>query len=243
MAHQDPSLRDRARALVAGTVAVLVKDFTIELTTGEITTTAGFFAVLVAVLASLSFTTGPETTTRVGPGALWLSIAFSSVLALGRTWQREREESALVGLLVSPTPRPAIFLGKTAGVLVFVLAIEAVLVPLIALLFHVDLLRLLAPLAVVLFFGTLGVAATGSLFGAITVRTRARELLLASVLFPLLSPALLSSISATREIFYASESGGMVDMSEVYDWLVLIGVFDAVALVGGITMFGALLED
>src|SRR5579863_2603635 len=131
MAHQEPSLRDRARALVAGTVAVLVKDFTIELTTGEITTTAGFFAVLVAVLASLSFTTGPETTTRVGPGALWLSIAFSSVLALGRTWQREREESALVGLLVSPTPRPAIFLGKTAGVLVFVLAIEVVLVPLI----------------------------------------------------------------------------------------------------------------
>jgi heme exporter protein B len=243
MPDHEPSLRDRARALVAGTVAVLVKDFTIELTTREITTTAGFFAVLVAVLASISFTTGPETTTRVGPGALWLSIAFSSVLALGRTWQREREESALVGLLVSPTPRPAIFLGKTAGVLVFVLAIEAVLVPLIGLLFHVELLRLLAPLAVVLLFGTLGVAATGSLFGAITVRTRARELLLASVLFPLLSPALLSSISATREIFYASESGQMVDMSEVYDWLVLIGVFDAVALLGGITMFGALLED
>src|SRR5579863_9477902 len=124
MAHQEPSLRDRARALVAGTVAVLVKDFTIELTTGEITTTAGFFAVLVAVLASLSFTTGPETTTRVGPGALWLSIAFSSVLALGRTWQREREESALVGLLVSPVARASIFAGKAIGVFAFVTVVE-----------------------------------------------------------------------------------------------------------------------
>ncbi|HTS02350.1 MAG TPA: heme exporter protein CcmB [Thermoanaerobaculia bacterium] len=222
---------------------MLVKDFTIELTTREITTTAGFFAVLVAVLASVSFTTGPETTTRVGPGALWLAIAFSSVLALGRTWQREREESALVGLLVSPVPRPAIFLGKTAGVLVFVLGIEVILVPLVGLFFHVELPHVLGPLAVVLLFGTVGVAATGTLFGAITVRTRARELLLASVLFPLLSPALLSSISATREIFYASESGQMVDMSEVYDWLVLLGVFDVVALAGGLAMFGSLLED
>lgn len=229
--------------MVRATWAVLAKDLRIELATREIVTTAGFFAALVAVMASMAFTTGPETTTRVAPGALWLAVAFSSILALGRTWQREREDSALLGLLVSPAPRAAIWAGKALGVFVFVLAVEAVVVPLVALFFHVDLRVVAVPLLPVLLLGTAGVAATGTLFGAMTVRTRARELLLATVLFPLLSPALLSSVSATREIFYASARGLPVDASEVGDWLLLLGVFDAVAIVGGLTLFGPLVDD
>ena len=230
-------------AFLRGTLAVLAKDLRIEASTREIVVTAGYFAALVAIMASLAFATGPETTTRVAPGALWLAIVFASILALGRSWQREREESALLGLLVSPVPRAAIWCGKAVGVLGFVLAVEVVVVPLVALLFHVDLPRVIGPLAVVMLLGTVGVAATGTLFGAMTVRTRARELLLATVLFPLLSPALLASVAATREIFYASMSGQPVDMSEVSDWLVLLGVFDAVAVAGGLAMFGALVED
>lgn len=230
-------------SFLRATGAVLAKDLRIEVATKEIVTTAGFFAGLVAIMASIAFTTGPETTTRVAPGALWLAIAFSSILALGRTWQREREESALLALLVSPIPRAAIWCGKALGVLGFVLAVELVIVPLVALLFHVDLPHVALPLAVVMIGGTVGVAATGTLFGAMTVRTRARELVLATVLFPLLSPSLLSSVSATREIFYAAQSGTPVDMGEVSDWLLLLGVFDTVAIVGGLTMFGALLED
>jgi heme exporter protein B len=232
-----------ALATLRSALAVFYKDVAIEIATREIVTTAGFFAALVAIMASVAFTTGPEATTRVAPGALWLAIAFAAILALGRSWQREREESALVGLLVSPVPRAAIWCGKTAGVLGFVTAVEVVLVPLVALLFHIDLPRVFAPLAAVMLLGTLGVSATGTLFGAMTVRTRARELLLASILFPLLSPALLSSVGATREIFYAAASGNPVDMAEVRDWLVLLGVFDAVAILGGMAMFGTLIED
>lgn len=228
---------------VRAAALVFWKDLRIELATREIVTTAAFFAVMVAVLASVAFTTGPQTTTRVAPGALWLAVLFSSILALGRSWQREREQSALVGLLVSPVPRAAIWCGKAVGVLAFVLAVEAVVVPLVALLFHVDLPAVACPLALVMFFGTVGVAATGTLFGAMTVRTGARELLLAAVLFPLLSPALISSVAATREIFYAATSGQPVDLAEVRDWLVLLGIFDAVAIAGGAAMFGALVED
>jgi heme exporter protein B len=197
----------------------------------------------VTVMASVAFTTGTDTTTRVAPGALWLAVAFSSVLALGRTWQREREENALAGLLVSPVPRAAIWCGKAAGVLGFVLAVEAIVVPLVALFFHIDLPAVIGPLALVMVLGTVGVAATGTLFGAMTVKTRARELLLASVLFPLLSPALLSSVAATRELFYAAASGMPVRAGEISDWLVLLGVFDGVAIAGGMAMFGALLEE
>jgi heme exporter protein B len=232
-----------ASSFARAAAAVLVKDVRIEVATREIVTTAGFFAVLVALLASVAFVTGPQTTTRVAPGALWLSIVFAAVLALGRTWQREREESAFVGLLVSPVPRAAIWCGKAGGVLLFLFAVEAVVVPLIALLFHVDLPLVAGPLALVMVFGTVGIAATGTLFGAMTVRTRARELLLATVLFPLLSPSLVSSVAATREIFYAAVNGQAATLADVGGWLVLLGIFDGVAVLGGLSMFGALVED
>jgi heme exporter protein B len=85
--------------------------------------------------------------------------------------------------------------------------------------------------------GTIGVAAMGTLFGAMTVRTRARDLLLATVLFPLLSPTLLSGVGATRDLFAGATLG------EVSDHLLLIGVFDVVALAGGMGLFGALVEE
>ncbi len=238
-------LGPRARVLrfCQASVAIFLKDLRIELATGEIVTTTTFFAMIVAILSSVAYASGPETTTRVAPGALWLSVFFSSVLALGRTWQREREESALVGLLVSPVPRAAIWCGKAAGVLVFILAVEVVVVATVALFFHVDLIAILGPLSLIMVFGSVGVAATGTLFGAMTARTRARDLVLATVLFPLLSPALVSSVAATREVFYAASSGLPVGMGEVRDYLLLLGVFDLVAIAGGMAMFGALVED
>lgn len=238
-------MRSRGVRFLRGSASVFLKDLRIEIETREIVTTAAFFAALVAILSSVAFATGPQTTTRVAPGALWLAVLFSSVLALGRTWQREREESALVGLLVSPVPRAAIWCGKALGVLAFILSVEVVVVPLVALLFHVDLfvLAILGPLALVMFFGSVGVAATGTLFGAMTARTRARDLLLATVLFPLLSPALVSSVAATREVFYAAAGGLPVDIVELRDWLVLLGIFDLLAVAGGMAMFGALVED
>jgi len=226
---------------------ILTKDLRIELRTREIVTTTGFFASLVAILASVAFYSGASTTVRIAPGAIWLAVAFSSVLALGRTWQRERDEAALTGLLVAPIARAAIFLGKSMGVLAFVLAVECIVVPVVALMFHVELADVGLPLAVVLVLGTIGVAATGTLFGAMTVRTSARDLVLATVLFPLLSPTLVSGVAATREIFAAAESmhvaGFGEQLAEVSDYLLLLGVFDLVAVLGGIALFGALVDE
>jgi heme exporter protein B len=232
---------------IAATWLVFAKDVAIEVRTREIVTTAGFFAALVAILASISFYTGPEATVRVAPGAMWLAIAFASVLALGRTWQREREESAMTGLLVAPIARASIFLGKAMGVFVFVTAIECIVVPVVALFFHVELPDVIVSLACVIGLGTVGVAAAGTLFGAMTVRTQARDLVLATVLFPLLSPALLSGVAATREIFAMTMSmhppGAWEQIGEVRDYLVLLGMFDLVSVAGGIAFFGALVDD
>ncbi len=121
---------------------------------------------------------------RVAPGVIWVAVAFASVLALGRTWQREREDGALSGLLATPVARSAIFAGKAMGVSVFIFLVQLIVVPVTALLFAVDLGQVGLGLALFCLAATPGIASVGTLFGVMTVRTRARDLVLASVLFP-----------------------------------------------------------
>ena len=236
------TVRDAARArptpppgFLRHTWLVLRKDLAVERRTGEIVTTSGFFAVLVAVLASIAFSVADGQKTAA-PGVLWVSVTFAAVLALGRTWHREREESALLGMLVSPLPRSAIFLGKMLGVMVFLFAIELLVIPVTALLFAIDLIRVGPGLLLIAALATPGIAASGTLFGVMTVRTRARDLVLASVLFPLLSPTLLTAVAATRELI------GGAALAELSDYGALLLAFDGVFTVGGLAMFGALVE-
>lgn len=212
------------------------KDLAIEIATGEIVTTSAFFAVLVAVIASLAFYAGPESRVSVAPGVIWVAVAFASVLSLSRTWQREREESALSGLLVTPTARSAIFAGKALGMAVFITLVELVVIPVTALFFAVDLVRTGPGLVLFCLAATPGIAAVGTLFGVMTVRTRARDLVLASVLFPLLAPTLLAAVAGTRELFNG------VPLADLVDYFEIMGVFAVVFTAGGLWMFEILIE-
>ena len=228
------------------TILIAKKDLTIELATGEIVTTSGFFGLLLTVLSSLALSYGADIRTRAAPGVIWLSVTFASVLGLSRAWTRERDEGALTGLVVSPVSRSAIFAGKALGIFVFITAIEVIVIPAAALLLGgemgndgssgFDLARHGAALAVIAFFANVGIAATGTLFGALTVRTRARDLVLASVLLPLLAPTLGSAVSATRELFEGATLG------ELGDYLELMLVFDLVFGAAGVGLFGWLIE-
>ena len=197
----------------------------------------GFFAILVVVLASLSFQGGSGNQRQVAAGTIWLTLAFAAVLALSRTWQREREESAFTGLLAMPLSRSALFFGKFLGICVFLAVVEALVVPLVALFFSIDILEVGPGIALIALLATPGIAAAGTLFGSMTVRTRARDLVLAIVLFPLLSPTLLAAVVATRELL-----GGM-PMAELRDYLLLMGLFDFIFLTGGLSLFGVLVEQ
>jgi heme exporter protein B len=213
------------------------KDLRIEARSGEVTTTSAFFALLVVVLASLSFHGGPTSQRLVAAGTLWLTIAFAAVLALSRTWQREREESAFLGLLAMPLSRSALFFGKFVGLWIFLAVVESLVIPLVALFFSLDLLQVGPGLVLLALVATPGIAATGTLFGSMTVRTRARDLVLAIVLFPLLAPTLLAAVVATRELL------GGLPMSELGDYLVLMGLFDFIFLGGGLGLFGLLVDE
>jgi heme exporter protein B len=226
----------RLPSWTAQALLILGKDLKIEARTGEVVVTSGFFAVLLVVLASLSLFGGPGTARLVASGVIWLSITFAAVLALGRTWQREREESALDGLLVAPLSRSALFVGKLLGILIFLLLISAIVIPLTALFFSLELDRYGPGLACIALATLPGVAAAGTLFGSMTVRTQARDLLLAIVLFPLISPTLLAAVACTRELF------GGAPLGELGDYFRLMGVFDVVFAAGGVTLFGTLVE-
>ncbi len=215
---------------------VFRKDLEVELSTGEIVTTSSFFALLIVVIGSLSFYSGPQSNVQVAPGVIWVAVAFASVLALSRTWQRERENDALSGLLVMPVSRSAVFAGKALGVFGFISVIELMVVLATALLFNFSLLEKGPGLAVICLGATPGIAAAGTLFGAMTVRTTARDLVLASVLFPLLAPTLLAAVAGTRDLL------GGASVAEITDYLQLMGVFGVVFVTGGLGLFGLLIE-
>lgn len=221
---------------LAQALLLFEKDVRIELRSGEALVTSGFFGVLVVVLASLAFYLGPETRSQVAAGVVWLAVAFAAVLALGRLWQRERDDAALEGILLTAISPSALFAGKALGLLAFLFAIELVVIPLAALFFSVDLVSAGVGLALLSALATPAVAASGTLFGAMTARTRARDLVLAVVLFPLLSPALLTAVVATRELL------GGTPVSELGDYFGILAVFDVAFVAGGLGMFGLLVD-
>ena len=223
--------------LLSAAWLVFRKDIQIEMRSGEILITTGFFALLVAVLSSLSFYLDDVTARRVAPGVLWISIAFSGVLAMGRSWARERDNDAMRGLLLSPLPRPAIFLGKALGIFLFLTIVEALLVPILAVLYRLDLGRTWSSVTALVVLGTIGFSAAGTLFAAMGVRTRAKELVLSVVLFPLVSPALLAGVVATREVL------GGASLAEVMSWVRVLGAFDLIFVVMGALLFGPLTSE
>lgn len=216
---------------------VLRKDLQIELRTGEVVVTTALFASLVTVIASLSFFIDQKSAKLVAPGVLWIAIAFSGVLAMGRSWSRERDHDVLRGLLMSPIPRAAIYIGKSLGTVLFLAIVEIVLVVEVAVLFNLDLGPILGRLALLLALGTLGFAATGNLFAAMGTRTSARDMVLAVALFPVISPALLCGVVATRELLAGAP------VSDLYAWLRILAAFDIAFITAGMMLFEPLVCD
>lgn len=195
-----------------------------------------FFALLLLFL--FAFALGPDRERLAAslPGVLWLGALLAGLVSLGRTFLAEREHGCWEGLLLAPGDKSAIYLGKTAGNLVLMLGVEAVLLALVAVFFNVDLGGALAALVPVLLLGSVGMAAVGTLFAAMTAHVRARELLFPVLLLPTLVPVLLAAVEATAAVL-AGEPLGAVGA-----WLTLLGAADAVYLTVGVLAAEAVLE-
>ncbi len=215
---------------------VFWKDVAIERRSKETLNALAFFSLLLLFLFEFSLGADRERLTAALPGLLWLSFVLSGLLALGRSFMIERENDCWEGLLLAPGDKSAIFLGKLAGNLLLMFIVEALLLVLFTLFFNVDVGRALGPLALVIALGTLGFAALGTLFAAMTAHVRARELLFPVLLLPVQVPVLLATVKAT-EAALAGEP-----LAAVANWITLLVAADVVYVVAGVLTFDVILE-
>jgi heme exporter protein B len=214
------------------------KDLLIEFRSREIVYTTLFFAVSVMLVFSFSFVREGIAVDGAAGGILWVAIAFSGTLALGRAFERERQNETLRGLLMSPAERPALYLGKLAGILILLAAVEVVVVPMVALLFQAPLFRYPAMMAGLLLSGTLGFAAVGTLFAAMLVRTRSRDVLLPILLYPITVPVIIAGVRGTAALLQPD-----VDLPMARAWLSMLVFFDIVFVTLALWTFEAVMTE
>jgi heme exporter protein B len=195
-----------------------------------------FFSLLLLFVFQFTLGGDRERLTAALPGLLWLGFVLSGLVGLGRTFLLERENDCWDGLLMSPGDASAIYLGKVGGNLLLMLIVEAILLALFALFFNVDVARALPALALVLVLGTVGFAAVGTLFAAMTAHVRAREVLFPVLLLPVEVPVLLGAVKATEAALTGEP------LSAVAQWLQLLAAADVVYVTVGLLTFDAILE-
>lgn len=217
---------------------VLRKDLTVELRSREVLYTTLFFAASCVLVFAFSFVKEGRALADASAGILWIAIAFAGTLALGRAFERERQSETLRALLLAPADRPAIYAGKLAGMLVLMTAVEIVLVPVVGLLFQAPVLANVVPLASLVVAGTLGYASVGTLFAAMLVRARSRDVLLPVLLYPVTVPVIIAGVRGTGALFQAP-----ADLATAWMWVGMLVAFDAVFVTLALWTFEPVMTD
>lgn len=201
------------------------KDLLIEFRSREILYTTIFFAVSCVLVFAFGFVREGRPVGDAAAGILWIAIAFSGTLALGRAFERERQSETLRALLMAPVDRPALYVGKLVGVLVLLATVEVIVVPLIALMFQANLFARPLLMLGLLGAGTIGFAAVGTLFAAMLVRARSRDVLLPVLLYPITVPVIIGGVRGTAALLEPEPNLAMAQA-----WLSMLVFFDVVFL-------------
>ena len=229
----------RETSTFVGVVRLIVlKDLAIELRSREIVYTTLFFAVSCVLVFAFGFVREGRAVEDAAPAILWIAIAFSGTLAIGRTFERERQNETLRALLVSPAARPALYVGKLVGVLGLLVAVECVLVPLVALMFGGPFFRQLAPIVALLVLGSAGFAAVGTLFAAMLIRSRSRDVLLPIVLYPITVPVIIAGVRGTAALLQAEPAFAVARA-----WGAMLLCFDVVFITLALWTFETVMSD
>jgi len=217
---------------------VVRKDLAVEIRSWELVSTTLFFAVACVLVFAFALVRDGKAVSDVAAGILWVAIAFSGTLALGRTFERERQTDTLRALMLAPADRPALYVGKLIGIIGLMLLTEIVLVPLVALFFQAPIHARPLLLAVLLIAGTIGYAAVGTLFAAMLVRARSRDVMLPILLYPITVPVMIAGVRGTAALFQATP-----DEAVARFWLALLMFFDVVFLTLALWTFEPLMTE
>ncbi|MBC8180651.1 heme exporter protein CcmB [candidate division KSB1 bacterium] len=218
-------------------MAITWKDILSEFRSRDTLSSMMIFCLIVVIIFNFMFEPGSTNVREMVPGILWIAITFAGILGLNRSFIYEVDHGSLLGLLLCPVDHYVIYLGKMIGNFIFMLIMEIILIPLLIIFFNLNIFSILLPLSLVVFLGTLGFAAVGTLLSAISVNTRAREILLPVLLFPVVIPILLAAVKSTTILI----NGGT--LSDTISWIKILSGFDIVFLVLSSLLFEFVVED
>ena len=227
------ALRVEARTALA----IARKDAVAELRGRHATVSTLFFSAVVLLL--FGFALGPDSARlkAAAPGLLWLAVVFAGLLAVNRLHLLETDDGALEQLALYPVSRRAIYAGKALGGMAVMLVLGLVVLVAVGILFAVDVASAWLPLLTTVVLGAIGIGAAGTFYAGVTVRLRAREVMLPLLMLPVLAPLLLAAVKATAAALAGDPFG------ELGAWLQLLGAFDVIMIVAGAATYGYLLED
>jgi len=216
-------------------IAILWKDILTEFRTREIIVSVFVFSLLVMVIFSFAFGTGVDITESIAPGILWVALTFGGVTGLNRIFAVEKENSRLEGLMLCPVDRAVIYWGKLTASFTFMLAVAIVVTPIFLALFNLPLF--LPGLALIIVLASLGFAAVGTLFSALAVNTRARDIMLPILFLPVVVPVIIAAVKATAPVLAGRPWADMLI------WLQILIAFDIIYMVVATLIFGFVVEE
>lgn len=217
--------------------AVIRKDLLLELRTKQRFATMGGFAVLVGVLFNYAMNWAEVAPQDVAAGLIWMTLIFAGVMGVGRTFELEAEDAAFQGVLLSPIPRDALFLGKVVSNFILVFLVVLLVLAVFGLFFQLSYGNHPLVLLTVLGLGALGFVALATLFGAVSSGTALGETLLPILVFPLLVPMVVFGATATGRLLAGRP------VSEVEGQLRMLAAFALIAMVLGAGLFRFVVED
>jgi heme exporter protein B len=217
-------------------LAIVGKDIATEIRTKEMIGAMFVFSLLILFIFNFAFDLRADNLQALAPGVLWIAITFAGMLGLSRSFVLERDRGVINGLLLAPVDRSAIYFGKMIGNVLFISLVEVIILPFYIVLFNQPI-SVIPALVGVIILGTIGFAGVGTLFSAMAVHTRAREVLLPIMLFPVVIPVMLAAVQLTAGIL------DNLPFADVQHWFALLVVFDLVFIVASVIMFEFVVEE
>ncbi len=216
------------------TFTIAAKDLRAEWRTKEALNASIAFSLVMLVL--FSFAIDPESMPEFSGGLLWLVFSFAGALVLNRSFARETQNDCLDALVASPVPPAALFAGKALANFAMLLAVESVCLPAFGFLFNIPWATYFWSLVGVVLLGTWGLTVVGTMFSALTVNLRLRELMLPTLVYPVMIPALMAAMELTRDLLNAQPLSG-----ENLIWVRLLVAFDIIFTALSVTLVDTVL--
>lgn len=215
--------------------AVVWKDLAAELRSRELLSSMLVFALLVILIFNFALELDAKARANVTSGVLWVTFTFAGTLGLNRSMAIEKDRGCLDGLLLAPVDRSAIYFGKTLGNLIFMLVVEAIVLPVYSVLYNTNLF--LPGLLLVILLGSVGYVVVGTLLSSMAVQTRTRDVLLPILLFPVIIPVVIAAVKGSSGFLQA------IPMDEIMPWINLLIVYDVIFTAVAFMVFDYVVEE